>query len=283
MRKTGRGRQGLEIVALCAALAIGLVVAPTAASAAEPADKKASRLRTWEIGEFTTIRLAPKEAGAPDNDHPVTLNAEGLRAQLGTVQATVRGKTEALFGVDELQELVRPLTEALSVATPGQDVLLLSTSRRDAGFLGTPYGITARIFVQGAALHLVVHDVRKDFVNVYRGTKVLPTFVYGSLSAAGADAILSATATSRRSDWLAFSLNAPVPAIAPAAPPALLPAAPPAAKAELPAATAPARSPDAGFYDAQAERLKGLKRLREQGLISEEEYQQKRREILQTL
>lgn len=270
MRKTGRGRQGLGVAALCVALAAGFA-SPLVAGAAEPA-RKSTKARSWEIGEFTAIRLAPKESGAPDNDQPVALNAEGLRAQLGAVQAVVRGRPEALFGADELQELVCPLAEALSVAGPGEDVLLLSTSRRDAGVLGTPYGITARLFVQGQVLNLVVHDARLDFFNVYRGTKVLPTFVYGSRAAAGADTIRSAGTSSRRADWLVFPLGAPAPTLVPAVPPAL-----------RPAAAAPARVPEAGFYDAQAERLRGLKRLRDQGLISEDEYQQKRREILQAL
>lgn len=278
MRKTGRGRQGL-VTALCAVLAVGFAL-PLVAGAAEPAGK-AAKARSWEIGEFTAIRLAPKESGAPDNDQPVVLSAEGLRAQLAAVQAVVRGKQEALFGADELQELVRPLTEALSVAGPGEDVLLLSTSRRDAGVLGAPYGITARLFIQGQALNLVVRDTRLDFFNAYRGTKVPPTFVYGSRAVAGTDTIRSAGASSRRADWLVFPLNAPAPTLVPAAPPALLPASP--ARAEQPPAAAPARVPEAGFYDAQAERLRGLRRLRDQGLISEEEYQQKRREILQTL
>lgn len=281
MRKIGSGRHGLLLAALCAALAAGGVA--QRAAAAEPQAKRVAKQRSWDLGEFTTIRLAPKESGAPDNGHPVVLNAEGLRAQLGAVQVVAGGKTESLFGADELQELVRPLVDALSVAGPSEDVLLLSTSRRDAGLLGTPYGITARLFVQGQALNLVVRDARLDFVNAYRGTKMLPTFVYGSRTAAGADTIRSVAASSRRSDWLVFPLNAPVPALAPVTPATLLPAAPARAEQPAGAAPAPARTPDAGFYDAQAERLRGLKRLRDQGLISEEEYQQKRREILQTL
>lgn len=288
MRKTGRGRQGLGLAVLYMSLVAGFAASPLAATAAEPAAKRPAKARSWEVSEFTTVRLAPKESGAPDNDHPVGLSAEGLRAQLAAVQVVVKGKPEALFGPDELQELLRPLTEALAVAGPGEDVLLLSTSRRDAGFLGTPYGITARLFVQGQSLHFIVHDARLDFFNAYRGTKVLPTFVYGSRATAGADTIRSASATSRRPDWLAFPLNAPVPTLAPVAPATLLPAPAPAARAVPPPAAAtpapaPAAAPNPGFYDAQAERLRGLKRLRDQGLITEEEYQQKRREILQTL
>jgi hypothetical protein len=71
----------------------------------------------------------------------------------------------------------------------------------------------------------------------------------------------------------------PAPAAAPA-PAAGARIATPAA----PAAAAPALRPrDPGYADEVEQRLLTLKRLRERGLISEEEYQQKRREILQAL
>jgi hypothetical protein len=57
----------------------------------------------------------------------------------------------------------------------------------------------------------------------------------------------------------------------------LAPAAPPAAAQAQPGTRTPA------FLAEQEERLKTLKRLRDQNLITEDEYQQKRREILQLL
>jgi hypothetical protein len=77
-----------------------------------------------------------------------------------------------------------------------------------------------------------------------------------------------------------------VAAAAPAA--AVLPAAAPAATV-APAPPAPAAAPplprprDPGYADDVEQRLLTLKRLRDRGLISEEEYQQKRKEILQQL
>lgn len=285
--------RGFGIAVLSAALAIGFGAPAQVEAADAPATKKSTgkrQQRQWNVGEFTTVRLVEKEAGAASNDHPTTLNAEGLRTQLATAQVTVRGQTEALFGAEELIDITPALVEALSVARPEDDVQLLSTSRRGAGLLATPYGITARLFVQGGGLHLIVHDARLDFVNAYRGTQQLPTFVYGSRQKSGADAMRSPVATSKRDDWLVFSLNAPTPALTPAAAPALLaPAAAPVATPAKPETAAPSavqsptRPADAAFYEAQGERLKGLKRLRDQGLISEEEYQQKRREIMQTL
>ena len=49
------------------------------------------------------------------------------------------------------------------------------------------------------------------------------------------------------------------------------------------AAPAPRTVRDAAFFDEQAQRLAGLKRLRDQGLLSEQEYEQKRRQIIDGL
>jgi hypothetical protein len=76
----------------------------------------------------------------------------------------------------------------------------------------------------------------------------------------------------------------PAPAASPAEPtrPAAAPGTPaaPVAAASAPAAPRPR---DAAFFEEQELRLRALKRLRDGGLISEDEYQQKRREILEKL
>jgi hypothetical protein len=45
----------------------------------------------------------------------------------------------------------------------------------------------------------------------------------------------------------------------------------------------PQRPRDAGFFEEQEQRLRTLKRLHDNGLISDEEYRQKRYEVLQQL
>lgn len=289
-------RRTLALSAICAALCAAGTPARAGVmdflfgSKKPGAEAASNKQRSWQISEFTAVRLTEKEAGAANNEHPATLNADALRMQLASVQVTARGETQALFGADELQELNPVLAEALSVAGPGDDVLLLSTSRRGGGLLSTPYGMTARLFVQGGALQFIVHDARLDFVNAYRGTHVVPTFVFGSRTQTGLDTLRSTSAATRRADWLSFPLGGVAAAPAPVAVPALAPAAttrPAAAAAATPAAPAAAPAApsarDAAFYDAQEQRLRGLKRLRDQGLLTEEEYQQKRREIMQSL
>ena len=86
------------------------------------------------------------------------------------------------------------------------------------------------------------------------------------------------------------SLMAPAPAVTPAVMPAPSRAesgaAAPAVVADTPPKPAvPAAKPrrDAAFLEEQENRLRTLKRLRDADLISEEEYQRKRREVLDLL
>ena len=69
-----------------------------------------------------------------------------------------------------------------------------------------------------------------------------------------------------------------------AAPLAAGAAAAAAGAAAAPKPSAPARAPrDAAFFEEQELRLRSLQRLRERGLLTEEEYQRKRREIIDAL
>lgn len=243
--------------------------------------------RLWTPHEFTRLERVPAEPGAAPNQQPVQVPAETLRQLLLQVETTVGGARVPLFAPDEVGELVGPLVQALGVAGPGDDLLLLSSDRRESGILGSPKAVTARLFVQDGSLQMIVHDARFDFYDQYRGTYVKPTFVYGSRNGPSGATIQSASATSRRADWLALPLTGAAAAAAPVAPaaataPAAMPAArPPVAPAE--AAPAPRKPLDAAGADEIERRLETLKRLRDKNLITEDEYRQKRREILQAL
>jgi hypothetical protein len=249
------------------------------------ADKPAvaSERRIWRIGEFTAVQRAEREAGATPNQQPVTIAPETLRQLLAPVRLVVGKSNVALFHPDELGDLIEPLSEALSVAGPGDDLLLLSTHRRGEGLLRAPTGLTARVFVEGDALNLIAHDARRDFVNAYIGSRIPPTFTFGSRTATGTVTLLDPGATLRRADWVAIPLQRVAAApVATPAPAAVMPAAAPVPQAAPAPAPAP-RTTMPASADEIEQRLLTLKRLRERGLISEEEYQQKRREILQAL
>ncbi|MES1164083.1 MAG: hypothetical protein ABUL50_13615, partial [Rhizobacter sp.] len=161
------GKQRGTTLALCCAL-LGIAPAAHAASwldaifgtgrAQTEAAKAGPGQRVWRLHEFTTVAIVPREAGSEANRQPLQLPADGLRQQLALVQFTGRNGPQALFAADELAELAEPLAQALERAGPGDDVLLLSASRRDGGILAAPTAVTARLFVQGEQLQFVVHD-----------------------------------------------------------------------------------------------------------------------------
>lgn len=285
-RSMRRGRLASRL-ALCGAVLLGGTPAAHAgwldgllAQGPAPTTSAGARQRTWAIREFTRIELVPREAGSEPNQHPATLQADALRQLLGQIRFVDRnGAQQALFAAGELADLAAPLAQALGRAGPGDDVLLLSSSRRDGGVLVAPSAVTARLFVQGGSLQFIVRDARFEFFDAYRGTQAAPRFAFGSRAAAGATTLQSAGATNPRSDWLSI----PMPLAAPqtGAAPAAAPAPAPAVQAAPPAAARKAL--DAAAVDDIERRLETLKRLREKGLITEDEYQQKRREILQLL
>lgn len=280
-------------LALCCAVSVGSASAQAGwldgllaqAQDQSQAPGAAPRQRIWSLHEFTRIELAPREAGAEPNQHPAALQADALRQQLAQIQSVGRNGAQPLFAPDELGELVLPLTQALGRAGPGDDVLLLSSARRAGEMLMSPTAVTVRLFVQGGKLQFIVRDTRLEFYDTYRGTNVAPRFSFGSRKAASGATVQSAAATNLRPDWLAIAPQGAAPANPAPAAAALAPAAAPApAPAGTAATPAPARKAlDAAAAEDIERRLETLKRLRDKGLISEEEYQQKRKEILQLL
>ena len=249
---------------------------------AVPAARAADNTRTqWQLSNFTWVKRVPAEKGAPANTHPAQLTAAQFRAALAPVQVRVEGEVTPLFSKDELAGLSKALTEAFALAQPGEDLILLSTSKRGGLFMEEPLALTARLFVQGNALNLLVHDARLSFMGRYQAENVLPKFEYGSRTQASKVA-LQGGAKALRGDWLSLTLEA-APIEAPtAAAPAV--AAPAQAPAPAPKATeaAPAVK-DAAFYETQTQRLKALQRMRDEKVLSEAEYQEKREAILKTL
>jgi hypothetical protein len=219
----------------------------------------------WESGPYTWVKLQRQEAGAEPNQHPFPLSAAAVAALLGDVQLLDQGRTEPLFAANELAGLQDSLAAALSQAGPGEDLLLFSSHRFEPGFLAHQLTTTARIFCQGGRLNLIVGDARVDYVARIPMYAAAPPPEQGSRKRTGSVRLGSATGQVLRADWLALPLP-----VAGATRPVPAAASTPAAGAGLPAPNA-------------AERLRTLRQLRDQDLISEQEYQQKRQEILNGL
>jgi hypothetical protein len=283
-----------------------LVLVPTASWAATDQTQ-------WKIDGFSWVQRVPAEPGAPANAQPVALSPEALQSLLARVQARDDGQDVPLFGKDELKELSAALSEAFALAQPGEDLVLLSTSKHSpkSGFMASllerATALTARLFVRDGALNLIVHDARLDFMDQYLVDNLQPRFTYGSRKQPSAALLQAPQATRLRPDWLTLPLAAPAPSVVtPAVAPAAIPAAaapvsvpapvvalpapaPAAATTTAPAApaaapkAAPAAPAEDAAYEAKAQRLRTLKRLRDENLITEAEYQEKREAILKTL
>lgn len=216
------------------------------------------------------LKLVPREAGAPPNEQPVSLAPEGVGRLLGKVRVKVDVGDEPLFAAGEVEEMQGRVAQLLAQATPDQDVLLESAYRRGvAGPLSPRTVVGARLFVQGGRLQLIVHDARLPGSNI-NGVGTAPSVTYGSRKSPGGVRLSAPGAEQSRPDWVALSLADA--------------AAAPRAESQAPAAARPYAPPAPPAPPANAEeRLTTLKRLHEKGLITDEEYQQKRREILQSL
>jgi hypothetical protein len=263
-------------------MALAMAVAPAAAVPFQPGPAAAPQVRKphrsmWDLGELVWVKLVAREAATPLNDHPAQVDPEILRQVLAAVTVATGGKDEPLFAKAELALLLEPICEALGLADPEEDLVLLSTHRRGGGFMTAPTGITARLFLREGRLNVIVRDTRLDFVNKYRVDHELPRFRYGSRSEQGTSALRGAGIEFRRSDWMVLPLKAaPLAALAPA--PVLTPGLP-RPPGPMPITGKPGNTE---FYAEQEARLKALKRMRDEKLITEDEYQAKRKEVLKS-
>jgi hypothetical protein len=236
-------------------VALVLLMVPGSSLAAAPSGTR----HNWEISPWSWIRRKPAEKGAPANAHPLRVEVATLVQALGTLRLEAGGANEPLFDSTEAKDLGKAMAEALSVAEPGEDLELLSTSKRDAGTFGDSLGVTARVFVQAGKLNIIVHDARLEFVRQYYLEFRMPKFEYGSRTATGTVVLKGAGVELRRPDWAVLPL---VPVITPQ----------PGVPLPVPASAPPTPSLES--------RLRDLKHLREQNLITEEEYAKKKEELL---
>jgi hypothetical protein len=253
-------------------------------------------------GRYSWVRIEAREAGAAPNQHPVQLGAAELRALLAQVQ-WVDNPSEPMFSTRQLDEISAPVAAALGRAGAEQDVsFAVSDQFGLTGALAGRSVTTARLFRQDDRLQLIVGLGRRDFESQFRGTGTLIAFEPGQRGQIVDRQFKLALAADAgrlvRADWVALTLGreaalAAVPASAPAAvaapPPTAAPkgtdasVAPPAAQPIRPAApAAPSRGAEE-LYRSVAERLRALDKLRGDGLITEAEYQDKRKQLLRDL
>ncbi len=234
-------------------------------------------------GPVAYVRIETSEPGAEPNEHPDPIEAASLRAALAQVRIAGRS-AGPLLTAEELDEICAPLATALGRASPGQDVSFAVSGRH--GILGplAPREVTTgRVFRRDGRLQLIAGLVHRDFDNQFRGTGELIAFEpgrrAGRVEPGPSISVPESLGTVRRTDWVAL---APAPAAPITPPPTVAP--PLMAPAPAPAAVAPPPATDAdAIYRRVAERMKALKKLLDEGLISQQEYEARRSELLRDL
>jgi hypothetical protein len=248
---------------LIPAIALALTLLPAGA---------AETRSVWRVSTYTWIKRVRAEPGAPANGQPVRVQPTALVRILGAVELGLDG--EPLFTKEELVRLAKPLAEALALATPGEDLEVLSTWKHGTQVFSSATGVTARVFARDGKLNLIVHDARLDFIAENVATDNLPVFQFGSRAAAGGVVLSGPGVALPRPDWAQLTLEAPPAVIAPPTLPAASVPPPPPPVASAPPQPPP---PPPGLLD----RLRLLKQSREEDLITEAEYVQRKQEILQ--
>jgi hypothetical protein len=258
-----------------------------AGSTATPAQRPG---KDFYHGKYSFVRIEASEPGGRSG-LPLRIEAERLSAALAELHGSgTEFKGKPLFSADELTELVPVLVDALQQAQTAQDVVFaIAGKHSQATLFETESVTTGRLFADSGRLQLILGMTRVNFGDELRGNHTLKPFIPGSrakaLESAAPVAGASWVVASGRPDWLSIDAPAlsqsatPASAAATAAPPPV--AATPPAVAPMPApALAPTLSADP---DVVERRLSTLQRLRQKGLISEEELQTKRKAVLDGL
>lgn len=224
----------------------------------------------WGEGEFDQVHLAAAPADTR-NLHPQSIAPETLGKALAALRAAGSQGTARLLDADAATNLAQGLSKALAKAGPQQDAVFMITSKPGGGLFGAKLGNSGRAFVDDNGLNLIFGEAHVEFVAPYRATRLERPFDFGSRSQVSKVVLNAADMPQPRKDWIV---------IIPLTAGRSIGAVQAVGTAAGDAAKATVVLRDEQFYAAQEVRLKGLKRLRDQNLISEEEFQSKRTEIL---
>lgn len=229
------------------------------------------------------VRLEPIEPQAPPNAHPYRTSPEQLRRLLAGVR--VKGAASVgripVFTPEELDRIAAPLATALARARPDQDAGFAVAGHRGLfGHVSPRSFTTGRLFATGESLNLIFGLVQARLDRSYielppENIRVIP----GERARRIGDPAWEldpgrGELRARRGDWVVFEREAPAQP-ARAAPPASRPPPEPARESR------PAPRAEAPLTAEEVERRIGvLDSLRNRGIITDEEYLERRRAIL---
>ena len=232
------------------------------------------------------------------NDHPAEINPDRLSALLASidVRSEDSGRPERLFTNESLEALVPQMVKGFHQAAAGEDVTfaIIGLYKAMYGFAKSPKVTTGRAFYKSGRLNIIFGFVRKDFNE--REDRRLSPLTPGSRqnSIEGEWTVLPQSALNGfslvRKDWMVFSdvWQAPVaipPVIEQNNPKVQTTPAQPVNEQNPPKVQTTPAQPVKQPIDTRspAERLITLNELKNKGLISDEEYRNKRMEIMNGL
>jgi len=234
----------------------------------------------WQSGD-QFVTLAPQDplpgATAEPNDHPVNLTRDRIASILASLEIRTadKDKAEALFTPSSVQTIAPHLLQGLLQASPAEDVVFAVIGLHNTlyGLAKAPKVTTGRVFYKDGRLNIIIGLAQQEVSD--RDDRRLFPFTPGSRQKAlqGEWKILPQLDQKgyslTRKDWVAFSDEWRTPV----------------AEQNLPATPGAPAQPAMRSNDTRtpAERLTTLKELSEKGLISAEEYQKKRAQILDDL
>jgi len=223
----------------------------------------------WSDGDYDQIYLAAPVKDLA-NQHPRDLSPEGMTDALLKLKRSGGEKAEPMFNPQHAKKFAEGLAAALSKANSRQDVLFfVTTTRGGTGWFAERRGYSGRAFIDDRGLNLIFGGADLDFVGQYLGTKRQPSFDFGSRESASAVNLYASGPDLQRRDWVAIPLamtNKPRHA---------------ASQPSQGAVPGKAAVTDEQYYAAQELRLRRLKGLLEQELITRDEYERKRKSILE--
>ncbi len=221
--------------------------------------------------QFVAVVEKDGPPSTPPNNHPAELSTDQIQGALGTLTLNDKGAENSipLFSNDELKVLGEQIRTGLAQASPEEDITfaIIGNHLSFYGLAKRRMVTTGRVFYYNRKLNLILGMIHEDVSDYddrrlkpfYPGSRTVSTKPVLKVTASTGENILFA---SDRPDWLILSPNS---------------ATPPVTQTPVPEKVS---SPASRSIE---ERLLLLDELKRKNLISEDEYQTKRRKILDLL
>ncbi len=240
------------------------------------------------------VRLEKADGGGTSPGNLSKLSPDAVRAVLTAVKVNTGSETRALLSEDQLDIVAGPISRALSQAAPGQDVTFAVHEHSSMfDYLGPPRTTAGRVFLDGDAVGVIIGTVHGTYLaggltidasKIRTGSRLVAQDTEDKIVPNGPVSL----AIAGRNDWARVSpaawsgtFGTPM-AQSPAPAAAAAPAAPMAAPA-APASPALLTAPVPQDPNQIEQRFAALKRLLDAKMISQEDYDRSKADLLKAM